>query len=517
MSGRFNNVKQGDLSGIQAGEGWSFRSQSVRSSEEVGQRRWSQGAQEDGCEMTRPTESKPAIVPWAQQAGASHALWRCAKPCVWTVRMLTTLISGVKGDKWFRLIDKVFSERNLLAAFQQVARNGKAAGVDHVTAVEFERHLPETIRELSESLRSGSYRPQAIRRVHIPKPGSNETRPLGIPTIRDRVVQAAIVNVIEPIFEKDFANQSYGFRPNRGCKNALRRVDQLLRTGYVHVVDADLKGYFDTIPHDTLMERLAEKIADGPLLRLIAMFLTAPIQEDCEQSAPKSGTPQGAVLSPLLSNVYLDPLDHLLAESGFEMIRYADDFVILCRTAKKAQQALALVQAWVTENGLTLHPTKTHVVDSRTESFDFLGYRFVGTEHHVSDKSLRKLKDTIRRKTRRTCGRSLQAAIADVNKTLRGWFEYFKHSHHWTFEPLDRFVRQRLRSILKRHHKVSGVAKGRDMYRWPNNFFAKAGLFSLKTAYAHGLSILNEVKPSTGEPCAGDPHARFGGRRGSNQ
>ncbi len=180
MSGRFNNVKQGDLSGIQAGESWSFRSQSVRSSEEVGQRRWSQGAQEDGCEMTRPTESKPAIVPSAQQAGASHALWRCAKPCVWTVRMLTTLISGVKGDKWFRLIDKVFSERNLLAALQQVARNGKAAGVDHVTAVEFERHLSETIRELSESLRSGSYRPQAIRRVHIPKPGSNETRPLGM-------------------------------------------------------------------------------------------------------------------------------------------------------------------------------------------------------------------------------------------------------------------------------------------------------------------------------------------------
>jgi RNA-directed DNA polymerase len=431
--------------------------------------------------------------------------------------MLTTLISGVKGDKWFRLIDKVFSERNLLAAFQQVATGGKAAGVDHVTAVELERQLPETIRALSESLRTGTYRPQAIRRVHIPKPGSNETRPLGIPTVRDRMVQAAIVNVIEPIFEKDFASQSYGFRPNRGCKDALRRVDQLLKEGYVHVVDADLKGYFDTIPHDMLMERLSEKIADGSLLRLIAMFLTAPIQDGCEQRVPVSGTPQGAVLSPLLSNVYLDPLDHLLAASGFEMIRYADDFAILCRSAEKAQQALALVQSWVTENGLILHPTKTQVVDSRTESFNFLGYQFVGTDHRVSEKSLRKFKDTIRRKTRRTCGRSLQAVIADVNKTLRGWFEYFQHSHHWTFASLDAFVRQRLRSILKRHRKISGVAKGRDMYRWPNRFFAQAGLFSLKAAYARVCQSSSEVKPSTGEPCAGDPHARFGGRGGSNQ
>jgi len=467
--------------------------------------------------MTRPTEPQPATVPLAQQAGATHALWRCAKPCVWTTRMLTALISGVKGGKWFRLIDKVFSERNLLVAFQQVATGGKAAGVDHVTAVEFERHLPEAIRSLSKSLQAETYRPQAIRRVHIPKPGSNETRPLGIPTVRDRVVQAAVVNVIEPIFEKDFASGSYGFRPKRGCKDALRRVDALLKAGYIHVVDADLKGYFDTIPHDRLMERLEEKIADGPLLRLITSFLIAPIQDGCEAWTPESGTPQGAVLSPLLSNVYLDPLDHLLAEAGFEMIRYADDFVILCRTAKKAQQALALVQSWVAENGLTLHPTKTQVVDSRTDSFDFLGYQFIGTDHRVSKKSLRKFKDTIRGKTGRTCGRSLQSVIADVNKTLRGWFEYFQHSHHWTFESLDAFVRQRLRSILKRHRKVSGVAKGRDMYRWPNRFFARAGLFSLNTAYTRASQSSRKVKPSTGEPCARNPHARFGGRGGSNQ
>lgn len=197
--------------------------------------------------MTRSAEEQPAKVPLAQQTGAAPAiedspLWRWAKPCVWTTRMLTALVQGVEGGEWFRLFDKVFSERNLLAAFQQVARNDGAPGVDYVTVRDFERQLPDSIWDLSDRLKAGAFEPQAIRRVHIPKPGTNETRPLGIPTVRDRVVQAAIVNVIEPIFERDFAEHSYGFRPGRGCKYALRRVDQLLKAGFIHVVDADLKA-----------------------------------------------------------------------------------------------------------------------------------------------------------------------------------------------------------------------------------------------------------------------------------
>ena len=260
--------------------------------------------------MTKRAEALSATVPLAQQAEAAHRVWRCAKPCVWTVRMLTALIEGVEGGKWFRLFDKVFAERNLLAALQQVANNDGAPGVDQVTVREFVGRLPE---------------PQAIRRTHIPKPGSTEKRPLGIPTVRDRVVQAAIVNVIEPIFERDFAEQSYGFRPGRGCRDALRRVDELLQAGYVHVVDADLKSYFDSIPHDRLMDRLKEKIADGPVLSLIEKFLQAKILEGMSHWTPQIGTPQGAVLSPLLSNVYLDALDHLMAHEGFQMVRYADD------------------------------------------------------------------------------------------------------------------------------------------------------------------------------------------------
>jgi len=434
--------------------------------------------------MTQRTEDTPATVAMPQHAGEAHPVWRCAKPCVWTPRMLTALVTGVEGGKWFRLFDKVFAERNLLAAFQQVAKNDGAPGVDYVTTDEFEKQLPDSIWELSDRLKAGQFTPQAIKRVHIPKPGTDETRPLGIPTVRDRVVQGAIVNVIEPIFEHEFAEQSYGFRPGRGCQDALRRVDELLKAGHVHVVDADLKGYFDSIPHDRLMMRLTEQISDGPVLSLIDMFLKANIMDDLEEWTPTAGAPQGAVLSPLLSNVYLNPLDHLLAESGYQMVRYADDFVILCRTAEDAQRALELVQTWVTENGLTLHPTKTKIVDVRVEGFDFLGYHFLGTRHWVREKSLTKIKEAIRQKTKRKSGRSLQCIIAEVNRTLRGWFAYFQHSHKYVFSPLDRFIRQRLRMIVKKRSKRRGFPKGADFQRWPNAFFAERGLFSLVTAHA---------------------------------
>jgi RNA-directed DNA polymerase len=435
--------------------------------------------------MTKRVEDQPATVPLAQQAGETLSRWRWVEPCAWTVRMLTALEQGVKGEKWFRLIDKVFAERNLLAAFQQVAKKRGAAGVDHVTTRDFERQLPEALWELSDGLKGGTYVPQAIRRVHIPKPGTSETRPLGIPTVRDRVVQAAVVNVIEPIFERDFAEHSYGFRPGRGCHNALRRVDQLLKAGYVHVVDVDLKGYFDSIPHDRLMARLETRIADGPLLRLIEAFLKADILDDMSQWTPEQGAPQGAVLSPLLSNIYLDPLDHLLAEAGFEMVRYADDFVILCREADDAQRALEIVGQWVAENGLTLHPTKTRIIDSRTDGFDFLGYTFRGQKHWPRRKSLAKLKDAIRAKTRRTSGVDLQCVVASLNPILKGWFGYFQHSSYRNvFRDIDGWTRMRLRSILRKRMGKRGRGRGSDHQRWPNRFFAERGLYSLVAARA---------------------------------
>jgi RNA-directed DNA polymerase len=410
--------------------------------------------------------------------------WRWTERAVWTERMLTALEQGVKGGCWFRLMDKVFAERNLAAAYSQVARNKGAAGVDHVSVEHFGDQLDSELPRLTQQLRDGSYRPQAVRRVHIPKPGSTETRPLGIPTVRDRVVQAAVVNVIEPIFEREFAEHSYGFRPGRGCKEALRRVDELLKAGYHFVVDADLKSYFDTIPHERLMSCLRERIADGSVLSLIAQFLKAGILDGMTEWTPEAGAPQGAVLSPLLSNVYLNPLDHLVTQRGFEMVRYADDFVILCRTAAEAEQALELVREWVAENGLTLHPTKTKIVDVRTDGFEFLGYRFVKHRRYPRKKSLQKFKDAIRAKTKRNRGVSLECIVADVNQTLRGWFAYFQHSHRPTFRPLDGWIRGRLRSILRRRSRRRGRARGSDHQRWPNAFFAKLGLFNLETAHA---------------------------------
>ena len=444
--------------------------------------------------MDERTEDRSTAVPRderAKQVEEIHARWAWVEPAVWTTRMLTALEEGVKGGVWFALIDKVFAERNLRAAFQQVAKNDGAAGVDGETVRAFERRLAEMIRRLSEALKAGTFSPQAIRRVHIPKPGTTETRPLGIPTVRDRVVQAAVVNVIEPIFERGFAEHSYGFRPGRGCKDALRRVSKLLEQGYVHVVDADLKGYFDSIPHGQLMARVKERIVDGRVLRLIGDFLKADILDDMKRWTPEQGAPQGAVLSPLLSNIYLDPLDHLLARHGIEMVRYADDFVILCQTAEDAAKALELVKQWVSDNGLTLHPDKTRIVDSRTESFDFLGYTFQGREHWPRKKAVQKMRDTIRAKTVRQNGRSIQCVIADVNKTVRGWFAYFKHgTKPRLYRDQDGWIRMRLRSILRCRDHRRGHGRGRDHQLWPNAYFAKRGLYSLVAARAAAVQSL---------------------------
>jgi len=423
--------------------------------------------------------------------------------------MLTALEQGVKGGVWFSLIDKVWSPANLESAWARVKANDGAAGVDHVTVAMFERHLGTNLRGLSEQLRAGTYRPQAVRRVFIPKAGGGE-RPLGIPTVRDRVLQTALRHVLEPIFERDFARHSYGFRPGRGCKDALRRVDELLKAGYTHVVDADLKGYFDSIPHDRLMERVREKVADGRVLKLVEALLTQGVMEGLSRWTPTAGSPQGAVVSPLLSNVYLGPLDHLMARRGWEMVRYADDFVILSRSAEEAARALEEVRQWTAQAGLTLHPDKTRIAVlgpgsplKAGEGFEFLGYRFERSEEgrlcrRPRDKSLAKLKDAIRAKTRRTSGHSLGHVIASVNPTVRGWFGYFKHASRAarrrpdTFARLDQWVRMRLRSILRKRLRLPGCGRGKDHQRWPNKFFAARGLFSMDTAHA----LLRQSAPS---------------------
>ncbi len=442
--------------------------------------------QGDGFVKDRQSEAEPTAVPMAKQVGETETEWNWVERCVWTERMLAALEKGVKGGKWFSLMDKVYALDNLRRAFGKVKANQGAAGVDHQTIEMFEKDLEKNLAVLAEQLKGGSYRPKPVRREWIEKPGSKEERPLGIPTIRDRVVQTALRHTIEPIFEKAFAKQSYGFRPKRGCKDALRRVEALLKEGSVWVVDADIKSYFDTIPHTPLMERVAEKISDGRVLELIESYLNQGVMEGLKYWTPEEGTPQGAVISPLLANIYLDPLDRKMAQKGFEMVRYADDFVILCDTEEQARQALAEVQAWMEENGLTLHPTKTRIVNAAVRGgFDFLGYHFERGKKWPRKKSLKKVKDRVRQLTKRTNGHSLQTIISRLNSVLRGWHEYYKHSARTTFPVFDQWVRMRLRSILRRRQKRRGCSRNlRDHQRWPNAYFAQRGLYSLVTAHA---------------------------------
>jgi RNA-directed DNA polymerase len=233
------------------------------------------------------------------------------------------------------------------------------------------------------------------------------------------------------------------------------------------------------------MTLVGQKVSDGRVLTLIEMFLKQGVLDDLREWTPEMGSPQGAVISPLLSNIYLNPLDHQMAKAGFEMVRYADDFVILCRSPEEASQALAMVRDWTAAAGLTLHPTKTRVVDAKEEAFEFLGYRFEKSgKRYPRTKSLRKLKDTIRAKTKRTTGKCLRAIIGSLNPTLRGWFGYFKHSYKTTFESVDGWIRMRLRSILRNRLGLKGRGRGADHHRWRNAFFAEHGLYSLKAAHA---------------------------------
>jgi RNA-directed DNA polymerase len=437
--------------------------------------------------MTETKEEEPAAVSKRlKQAGEIRSRWEWVEPSIWTDRMLTALENGVKGGVWFSLIDKVHRLSTLEAAWKRVRANQGSAGVDGQSIERFEKDLKRNLEYIREGLRKDKYCPQPIKRVWIDKPGSREKRPLGIPTIRDRVVQTALRLVVEPIFEREFAEQSYGFRPGRGCRDALRRVDHLLKAGQVWVVDADLKGYFDSIPHDRLMEAVRKRIADGRVLRMIEGYLKQNVLEEMSRWTPERGSPQGAVISPLLSNLYLHPLDVRMAEAGYEMVRYADDFVILCQSRKEAESALDVVRVWVEEAGLQLHPEKTKVVDARRpgEGFDFLGYHLENGKRWPRKKSLQKFKDSIRAKTKRCNGHSLTQIIEDVNGTLRGWFGYFQYSHRTTFPYLDGWIRRRLRSILRKRTHLRGISRrGRDHQRWPNSYFREAGLFCLEDAW----------------------------------
>ena len=404
--------------------------------------------------------------------------------------MVEALQNGVKGGKWYSINDKVNRRENLQASYERTKRNKGTHGVDNISIKYFGKHLEENLNKLQEELNSGTYRPRQLRRIYIPKPGSTEKRPISIPTVRDRIVQGAVKNAIEPIFERTFAETSYGFRPNKNAKQALKRVDKLLNAGKTWAVDCDIKSYFDTIPHDKLMNRVKEQIADTKVLKLIEQMLEQGIMEAHKEWNPTQGTPQGGVISPVLANIYLNELDHLLIRKGVHPTRYADDLVVLCDSEAEAIETLGYINGWMINNGLSLHPDKTKVIDlsQSNAEMDFLGYTFKRTGkgtliRYPRQKSMKRYREAVKAITKRTSGIELSETIKRINRKARGWFNYFSDSIPNVFETMDGYTRRRLRAILLKREKRPGFGTGTAHRKWPNSFFADKGLFSMTTAH----------------------------------
>jgi RNA-directed DNA polymerase len=455
----------------------------------------------DGAKGGRKVELSSEGLGEAKSSGVSATsmqgeedLWqRCkAERGVWSEKMLMLLERGEEGTMWFSLIDKVYAERTLQLAWERVKSNAGACGVDGMSVGHFAKDSKSRLLAVNKRIREGTYEPKPVKRVHIPKLGSSETRPLGIPTVEDRIVQTALRMAIEPIFEREFAEHSYGFRPGRGCKDALRRVNELLEKGLVHVVDVDIKAYFDNIPHEGLMKLVRERIADGRVLKLIESFLKQGAMEmgELEAEEREQGTPQGGVISPLLANIYLNPLDKKIARDGHELVRYADDMVILCPSAEAAQQVLSELQEWAAQAALTLHPEKTKIVDMGQPKahFDFLGYRFWRSEKDgeirkfIRPKSVEKFQEGIKPDTKRANGHSLKVIIERLKPKLQGFYGYFKHASASALVQLDGWVRGRLRSILRKRAGLKGRGRGQDHQKWNNHYFTEQGYFSLEGA-----------------------------------
>lgn len=433
----------------------------------------------------RTNDQQPNRVQQLEPGGKIQTRWGWVERAVWNERMLKALETGVRGGKWHSLYDKVYRLTNLRAAWKRVEANRGAGGVDQMSIATFAKDADERLEKLSETLRIGTYKPLPVRRRYIPKPGSWEQRPLGIPTIVDRIVQTALRNVLEPIFEQEFDPSSYGFRPERGNQDALGEIERLLTAGYRDVVDVDVRKYFDSIPYQGLMNEVAKRIADGRVLDLIEAYLHQGVLEGMKLWMPEKGTPQGAVISPLLANVYLHPVDTAMRQAGYALIRYADDMVVMCRTKEQAEAALVKLRELFEVRGLQLHPDKTRLAHLMVKpGFQFLGYEFYDEYRNPRTSSKDKLHGAVRSKTKLTNGFSLVDIIRSLNATLRGWYNYFKYcsASSFAWKEIDQRVRFRLRAILDKRRKRGRKrrrGRGHAHIRWPNAFFTELGLFSL--------------------------------------
>ena len=418
-------------------------------------------------------------------------------------RLQEALYTKAKQEPAYRfylLYDKVYRADILAHAYALSKQHGGAPGVDGVTFEDIEGDgLERWLAAVQEALRTQTYRPQSVRRVLIPKPGGGE-RPLGIPTIRDRVVQTAALLIVQPIFEADMEPTAYGYRPGRAAVEAVQEVHRALCAGHSEVVDADVSQYFDTIPHAALMKSLARRLSDRKMLRLLKLWLKAPVAEATSGGGWRyrggkratRGTPQGGVISPLLANLYMNRflkvfrLRGLDRRYGARLVAYADDFVILCRDG--AAEVLAQTRRWFAQMGLTLNEQKTRMCDGRRESFSFLGYTF-GPMRYRKDghwylgaapakKAVKRIKGRIRQILRPTNQEPWEKVVADLNRVLRGWARYFAYGTRlMAYRAVDHYVWERTRHFLRRRHKVP--SRGTRRFS-ADVVFGELGVFELR-------------------------------------
>jgi len=386
-------------------------------------------------------------------------------------------VKEITERKYYTLKDKVTKIRNMKTAAKHVLDNGGSAGVDRINTVEFKENYSIHMRELYREFLEDRYQPKPALRVFIPKSDGRQ-RPLGIPTVKDRIAQAAVRGILEPIYEKEFCDCSLGFRKGKSQIDAINKIEEYKEQGYKWVLDADIKGFFDNIDHELLIEFIKQKVTDGWVIEIIKSWLTMGVMKDGEYIPTEKGTPQGGVISPLLANIFLHQFDKVMVERGYKLVRYADDFVVMTKSKRKAKRAYEVVKEIITEElKLELHPEKT-VITNFGEGFVFLGFEFIAWRYkRPRKKSLEKFKDKVRKVTKRNQPWKVESIIKRLNAKIYGWANYFGHGNvKKLFRRLDEWIRMRLRSYMEKKKAVMNQNK-----RIPNSFFRKKGLVSLLT------------------------------------
>lgn len=361
----------------------------------------------------------------------------------------------MKKKKRYSLYDKVYSEMNLKQAWDKVRKKKGSGGIDRVSIKQYKKEEAKNLRELHRLLKEKRYAPKELRRAYIPK-GKTEQRSLGIPTIRDRIVQQALLNILSPIFEVNFHNDSYGFRPYRSAQQAVKEVREAVKQGRLWIVEVDICKYFDSVNHELLLKKLNEEISDGSILKLIKQFLKSGVMEEGVKVQTEEGTPQGGVISPLLANIYLNEFDWQMSLEGYKVVRYADDLVVLCESQEESERAYSMIKRIIEDKlQLKIHEGKTRIVNNEEEPFEFLGFRFYWKYVLIRKKSLEKFKDKVREVTRRQQPRNVKEVIRRLNYVLRGFANYFKIGDvKYMLRDLDGWVRMRIRCFIEKRKRL---------------------------------------------------------------